>query len=81
MFYVSGVWQWFSIFHRLADASRAADLGYSEGALQAEGDVTPRKFKIEENLKPFINCKLNQMSYCIHAAMHLFLYWCIALVH
>jgi hypothetical protein len=24
--------------------------------------VTPRKFKIEDNLKSFINCKLNQMS-------------------
>jgi hypothetical protein len=30
--------------------------------------------KFKENLKSFINRKLNQMSCCIHATMHLFMY-------
>jgi hypothetical protein len=33
--YVLGVWQWFSILHSHADASRVADLGYLKGALPA----------------------------------------------
>jgi hypothetical protein len=38
MLYVPGVWQWLSIFCSQADATRA-DLGYSKGALLAEGEL------------------------------------------
>jgi hypothetical protein len=38
--HVSWIWQWFSILHSQADASRAADLGYPKGALPAVGELT-----------------------------------------
>jgi hypothetical protein len=39
LFYVRGVWQWFSILHSQADASGVANLGYPEGALPARGEL------------------------------------------
>jgi hypothetical protein len=39
VFYGPGVWQYFSILHSQADASKVADLGYLEGALPARGEL------------------------------------------
>jgi hypothetical protein len=39
VFYVPRVWQWISILRSQADASRATDLGYPEGALPARGEL------------------------------------------
>jgi hypothetical protein len=55
------------------------------GKMGREGEASAgvchtQKIQIDENLKSFINHKLNEMSCCIHTAMHLFLYWCIFLV-
>jgi hypothetical protein len=37
--YLPRIWQWFSILHSQADASRATDLSYLEGAIPTGGEL------------------------------------------